>query len=103
MANESERPHQDLPDPATAERTDGPRIADPHHDEPRETAAAAQDAMVAEFHSSVRVFDRNDRNCVRAYWFAMFGVGSSTTGWKLWSVSAAKWVALTAAFLIATR
>jgi hypothetical protein len=54
MANESERPHQDLPDPATAERTDGPRIADPHHDEPRETAAAAQDAMVASSRSEAQ-------------------------------------------------
>ena len=54
MANESERPHQDLPDPATAERTDGPRIADPHHDEPRETAAAAQDGMVASSRSEAQ-------------------------------------------------
>ena len=54
MANDSERPHQDLPDPATAERTDGPRIADPHHDEPRETAAAAQDGMVASSRSEAQ-------------------------------------------------
>ena len=47
MANDSERPHQDLPDLATSERTDGPRIADPHHDKPRETAQAGQDGMAA--------------------------------------------------------
>ena len=54
MANNSERLQQDLPDPATAERTDGPRIADPHHDEPRETAAAAQDGMVASSRSEAQ-------------------------------------------------
>jgi len=54
MANDSERLHQDLPDPATAERTDGSRIADLHHDEPRETAPAAQDGMVASSRSEAQ-------------------------------------------------
>jgi hypothetical protein len=54
MANDSERLQQDLPDPATAERTDGPRIADPHLDEPREPAAAAQDGMVASSRSETQ-------------------------------------------------